>query len=344
MNDYTLTIFLFATLLALSSCKKEDLVLQNKATALAEIFDRAAQNDNLRSLIVYKDGKIIKEKYLIGDSLTAHDVRSVTKSVTSTLVGIAIDKGTIASENDEIGAYLSETVSSIDSLKAAIRVSDILSMTSGISGNEIRNPAEYNHWKHAPNQILYTLNKQMVASPGQRFIYNSGASHLLSGVLTEATNQSVLSFAEKHLFQPLGITVQYWQKDQQGIYNGGAGLQLSPYDMLKFGKLYLNKGIYNDVRVVSEDWVNKATSFKISTNNIAPFSPNYAYLWWMGNKSGHDYFFANGYGGQFILVSPDLNLIVIATNNWAGVSITKANQQWYDTLELIINSVIPLHA
>jgi CubicO group peptidase (beta-lactamase class C family) len=343
MKYYTLTIFLFSALLTLSSCEKEDPILNNSLTTLTGIFDSAAQNDNLRCLIVYKDGQIIKEKYLIGDSSTTHDVRSVTKSVTSTLVGIAIDKGDISSENNEIGGYLGAYASSIDPIKSAIRIREILSMTSGISGNEITNPTEYNNWNNAPNQILYTLNKQMVSSPGQSFNYNSGASHLLSGILTQATSQTVLNFAETYLFQPLGINIQYWQKDKQGIYNGGAGLQLTPYDMLKFGRLYLNKGIYNDVRVVSEDWINKATSFKISTNDIEPFSPNYGYLWWMGNKNGHDYFFANGYGGQFILISPDLNLIVIATNNWSGVSIDTANQQWYDTLELIVNRIIPLY-
>jgi CubicO group peptidase (beta-lactamase class C family) len=266
------------------------------------------------------------------------------------LVGIAIDKGYNCRVNNEIGDYLRGYDNSIDSAHAAIRISDILSMTSGISGNEITNstiePDEYDNWEDAPNQIIYTLNKPMVDSPGHSFIYNSGVSHLLSGVLTKATNQSVLNFAEKFLFRPIGITTQNWEKDRQGIYNGGAGLQLTPYDMLKFGRLYLNKGIYNGVRIVSKYWINKATSFKISTNNIEAFTPNYGYLWWMGKKTGHKYFLANGFGGQFILVSPDLNLIVIATNNWSeqdGVSIARANQQWYNTLELIVNYIIPLY-
>ena len=339
MKSHILTIFLLSILLTVSSCKKEE----PNSTTLAKIFVDAAQNDNLRCLIVYKDGQIVKEKYLIGDSLTTHDVRSVTKSVMSTLVGISIDKGIISSENNEIGDYLSDYASSIDSIKATIRICDILSMTSGISGNEITNPTEYNNWINAPNQILYTLNKQMDSSPGQSFNYNSGSSHLMSGILTQATGQSVFNFAEEYLFQPIGINIQYWQKDKQGLYNGAAGLQLTPYDMLKFGQLYLNKGIYNDVRIVSEDWVNKATSFKISTNGIEPFGPSYGYFWWIGYSNAHEYFFANGYGGQFIVISPDLNLIVIATNNWSGVSTTITNQQWYNTLELIVDRIIPLY-
>ncbi|HEY4785395.1 MAG TPA: serine hydrolase, partial [Bacteroidales bacterium] len=192
-------------------------------------------------------------------------------------------------------------------------------------------------------QILYTLNKPMDSSPGQSFNYNSGSAHLISGVLTQATGQSDFEFAKEYLFQPIGISDPYWQKDKQGLYNGGAGLQLSPHDMLKFGKLLLNKGIYNGVRIVSEEWVNKATSFKISTNGIQPFGPSYGYFWWIGNTNKHDYFFANGYGGQFIVIVPDIKLIVIATNTWSGVSTSVANEQWYNTLDMIINKIIPIY-
>lgn len=227
MKSHILTILLF--LLTINSCKKEE---QELNYTLENIFVSAGQNNNLRCLIVYKDDHIIKEKYFIGDSLSVHDVRSVTKSVMATLAGIAVDKGIISSENNQIGDYLSVYVNTIDPLKANIKIRDILSMTSSISGDELTYPGEYGNWFYAPNQITYTLNKQMDSPPGQHFNYNSGSAHLFSGVLTQATGISVFEFAKENLFQPLGINDHYWETDNQGLYNGAAGLQLAPYDMI----------------------------------------------------------------------------------------------------------------
>jgi CubicO group peptidase (beta-lactamase class C family) len=152
-----------------------------------------------------------------------------------------------------------------------------------------------------------------------------------------------MQFAKQHLFQPLGITDRSWGTDKQGIYNGGAALSLTPYDMLKIGQLYLNRGVYNGVRIVSEEWIQKASTFKIMTNGIEPFGPGYGYFWWIGSSGSHCYYFANGYGGQFIVVVPDIRLIVVATNNWSNVPTDTANQDWYNTLDVIINKIIPIY-
>ena len=113
--------------------------------------------------------------------------------------------------------------------------------------------------------------------------------------------------------------------------------------MLKIGQLYLNRGMYNGVRVVSEAWIDKASTFKITTKDIEPFGPSYGYLWWIGSSQSHGYFFANGFGGQFIVVVPDTRLIVVATNAWSNVPIDQANQQWTSTLNVIMNKILPLY-
>lgn len=337
MKSKILIIFLQLILLAISSCKKEETY------TIDDVFIEAGQNENLRCLIVFKDDQIIKEKYFIGDSLTAHDIRSVTKSVMATLVGIAIDKGYISSEDTTIGDYLRPYFNAIDSIKASITIRDLLTMSSGISGNEFIDISAYTNWFNAPNQIVYTLTSPMEYEPGHTFVYNPGAAHLISAILTQATKTTTYQFAKQNLFQPLGIGDHYWATDKQGITSGTAGLTLTPYDMLKFGQLYLNKGIYNNIQVVSEKWIDKASSFKITTNGIEPFGPGYGYFWWIGDKHSHELYFANGFGGQFIVVVLDLYLIVVATNNWSGVSYTVANQQWYNTLDMIINKIIPLY-
>ncbi len=340
MRASKLHLLLLSFMLFNFSCKKEKTIREK---ALDTIFEQASSQKNLRCLLVYKDNQIVKEMYFIGDSSTLHDVRSVTKSIMSTLVGIAVDKQIIKSEKNKIGDYLDIYAHTLDTNKEAIKISEILSMTSGISGNELVNAYEYINWLNAPHQIAFTLNKVSDQKPGKRFTYNSGVSHLLSGVLTNASHESCYQFAQKNLFQALGITDFKWQTDNQGYYNGGAGLQLAPKDMLKFGQLYLNKGVYNGIRVVSEDWITKATSFKISTNGIDKYGKYYGYLWWIGNVGKHNYYFAGGYGGQLIVVVPDLDLIVIATNNWQGVSTKTANQQWYATLDIIVNKIITLY-
>jgi len=328
-------------------CKNHgtDLSSSNKVPwTLEDVFSQAGQNTNLKCLIVFQNDRILKERYFHpGDSLNAHDVRSVTKSVMATLIGIAIDRGIIPSEDRTIGEYLQPTAPLSDSVKAHITIKQLLSMSSGLSGNDLPDVTEYNNWFNAPNQVQYTLSLPMIAQPGQVFGYNTGAAHLTSVLLTGASGGSTYQFAKQYLFQPLGIPDRPWATDKQGFNNGGAALSLTPYDMLKIGQLYLNKGVFNGIRVVSDTWIDKASSFKISTNNAQLFGPNYGYFWWLGNTGHHDYSFANGYGGQFIVVVPDLRLIVIATNMWSNVPTSTASQQWYTTIDLIMNKIIPLY-
>ena len=324
------------------SCKKTEEEVDN--SPIGQIFSLAADNSNLRSLIVYQDGQIIKEKYYhsAGPDIQ-HDVRSVTKSVLSTLVGIAIDKGFIKSDSQKIGDYLKPLASNIDTEKENITIKDLLSMSSGISGNDLVSVSEYEDWRSAPNQLIYTLNKSMIHKSGEYFAYNSGASHILSIILTQTTKMSTFQFAQKYLFQPLGIADHSWEQDKQGNYNGSAALSLTPHDMLKLGQLYLNKGIFNGTRIVSEEWIDKVSSSIITTHNAQPYGPSYGYLWWIGNQNGHDYSFANGYGGQFIVVVPDLKLVVVATNKWSGVQATTVNNQWHNTINIIMNKIIPMY-
>jgi CubicO group peptidase (beta-lactamase class C family) len=338
-------VILFIILTAGISCK-EDTPTSNTSTdsQLDNAFSSAAQIPNLKSLVVFKDNRIVREEYFGGcDSNSLFDVRSNTKSIMATLIGIAIDKGYIHSENDTIGSYLRRLDVNIDSMKANIKIRDLLSMASGLSGNEFANVSDYNNWFNSSNQVNYTLNTSMANQPGQIFNYISGVAHLTSAILTQATGMSTFQFAKQYLFQPLGIADHYWQTDKQGIYNGGAGLNLTAHDMIKIGELYLNNGNYNGVQIVSQAWIDKVTSFKITTNNAQPFGPSYGYFWWIGNIHGHDYFWANGYGGQFIVVVRDINLVVSATNTWSGVATATANQQWYSTLDIIMNRILPAY-
>lgn len=333
----------FLLLFLATNCSKDQhetgLVDYNR---LNEAFTDAEQIDNIKSLVIYYQDTIIKESfYGTGAADVRHDVRSVTKSVSSILIGIAIDKGYLSSVDQTLGEFIDTLVYTITPVECAIKIRHLLTMTGGFEWDETTSVSGYNNWITAENQVQYLLDKPMAHEPGTFFTYNSAASHLLSLIITKVSGMNTRDFALQYLFQPLGIQEIEWETDKQGIYNGGAGMEITPHDMIKIGKLILNQGVYNGKTILSRDYINEAILSKISADSFVPFSSGYGYCWWTGQSVKGNYAFANGYGGQFIVVVPDLNLIVVATNIWSGVGSTVANEQWYRTLDLIINKILP---
>jgi CubicO group peptidase (beta-lactamase class C family) len=215
-------------------------------------------------------------------------------------------------------------------------------MSSGLDWKELGNVvSEYNIWVSSPNQVKYMLDKPLVTVPGQVFHYNTGAIHFLSVIIGLAGNMKTNSFAQKYLFDSLEIGPKNWLLDKQGYNNGGAGLYLTPADMIKIGNLILNKGEYKGKKVVSSEWINQSTKTQISTNNILPYLTGYGYGLWTGNEQGRDFTSAMGWGGQYIVVFPSLNLVISATCNWQGISEQTAGIQWTQTIDLIMKSVFP---
>ena len=334
-------LLIFITFFGLScSDKITDSTIAVDNQKLDEAFLQAQQIQNLKSLVVFHSGKIIKEAfYRDGGAESPHDVRSVTKSVIGLLIGIAIEKGFIPSVDQTIGTYLSPLVQNLSTEKANIKISHLLTMSSGFDWYELGGVG-YNEWITSNNQVEFVLDKAIVSQPGQLFNYNSGALHLLSVIISRASGMSTLNFAKQYLFVPLDIDDRTWSTDKQGLYNGSAGLKITPHDMVKIGQLILNGGAYNGKRIVSSQWIEKIIISKITTNSTMPFASGYSYCWWTDQNSKGSYTFANGYGGQFIFVVPNLKLVVVATNQWSGVESSVANDQWYRTMDLIISQVL----
>lgn len=309
--------------------------------SLDQAFTDARQIGNLRSLLVVLNGQVIREGYYgTGGAGIPQDVRSVTKSVIGLLIGIAVDKGYLTSVDQRIGEFFNPHDYNLTTEKANIKIRDLLTMSSGFEWDELTSVSGYNNWISADNQVRYVLDKPLVSEPGQRFNYNSGACHLLSVIITQATGMTTENFAFQNLFQPLGIERRSWQTDRQGFYNGGAGLSLTPLEMVKIGQLILNRGEYQRKRIVSARHIVESTRNQIVTNNSMPFSTGYGYCLWTGESNNGSYVFANGYGGQFIVMVPHLNMVVVATNQWSGVTGNLANEQWYRTMEIIITRIL----
>lgn len=334
-----------------TSCNKEDTVVHFPNAAINNIDDQLlfealekAENDRgILSLIVYRNHDIIAEAYFgNGGADSLHRTKSVTKSVTSILIGMAIDQGYISSVDETVADYLSEYLSPEDSILARISIRELLTMTGGFDWNELTDPewVYWNNWVRSDDHFLYALQVPIIHEPGTHFTYCTTGCQILSGIFTKATGQTLKAFAEKELFAPLDINGNRpWGVDHQGYNYGGVTLELKARDMLKIGQLFMNGGQYNGQQVVSEAWVNSSTSTQFENHHSMFYSTHYGYLWWIGEQNGVDYYFANGYGGQFICVFPELDLLVIAqselNNNYHD-----PGEQWMNTLSLILNDIL----
>ncbi len=277
----------------------------------AEILARARQLPRLRSVLVSVGGELTEEHYFNGASARRPaNLKSASKSIISILVGIAIDQKYLAGVDQPIAGFFPRYfVETEDDDKAGITIGDLLSMRSGLESTSSRN---YGAWVQSRDWVRYVLSQPLVAEPGDRMIYSTGSTHLLSAILTKATDMSTLEFARRHLAGPLGISLPAWMRDPQGIYFGGNEMLMTPRDMVTIGELYLRGGALDGQRVVPESWVEAS----FTPRGRSRFSGRqYGYGWWIRELAGHDVFYAWGYGGQFIFIVPDLDLVVAMTSS-----------------------------
>jgi len=281
---------------------------------LADVEVEAAESPRLRSLLIAREGELVFERYYNGaraDRTT--NIKSASKSVISALVGIAIDRGLIEGPEAPIGPYFSRYLSGDeDAAKRAITVGDLLSMRSGLETTSNRN---YGRWAASRSWVRFALDQELIERPGGRMIYSTGNTHLLSAILTQASGESTWSFAQQHLAEPLGISLARWQRDPEGFYMGGNNMAMTPRQMLTFGELYRNGGLHEGRRVLSEDWIER--SF-VPRGRSQYSGREYGYGWWMKDFAGVQSYFAWGYGGQYILLFPELDLTVVATSSTEG--------------------------
>jgi len=309
--------------------------LLNEAYMEAEILP------NLTSLLVSRSDTLIAEAYFNGSAdTTLHDVRSVTKSFTSALIGIAIDRGLIESTEQTLAELLQETEPDLEGEVAGITLHQLLTMTTGQAWSEIPGPSEFNDFVRAPDQLTYALEKEFVATLGAKFNYSDGAAHIVSAILSEATGMSAFAYAGNVLLEPLDAGFYNYYVDNRGISYGGVGLMVTSRLLVNFGILYKNEGVFAGQRIIPADWVNESWKTHIYTGNIIPHGSRYGYYWWMGTENGHQVYFAMGYGGQFIVVVPDLDLVAVATNRFIQTS-SPADVEWLNTLNLIFDMVLP---
>ena len=263
----------------------------------------------LRSLLISIHGELVVERYFHGArSSEPVNLKSASKSIISTLIGVALDRGHLRSIRDPIAKFFPEHLgANADPAKKRITIEDLLTMRSGL---ETTSNVNYGKWVTSANWVGHVLTRPLIDEPGGRMIYSTGNSHLLSAILTKATKMSTFEFARRYLAEPLAIAIRPWIRDPQGIYLGGNDMHLTPRAMLKYGELYLNRGRARDRQIVSEQWIEE--SLKPRTKSTWS-GRDYGYGWWIDTLGGQKTHYAWGHGGQFIFTVPGLRLVVVTT-------------------------------
>jgi CubicO group peptidase (beta-lactamase class C family) len=277
------------------------------------------------SVLIVRNGYVVLESYYRKGPDELQDVFSVTKSITSILVGIALQKGEIQGIDSSVLSYFHKIKAGERSaLWGDITIRHLLTMTSGIGGQI--------GYGIGLTELQDIVNTPLQNKPGEAFAYNGVNSNLLSMILTERTGLQASEYAKKYLFIPLGIAKYDWLQ-QEGYTNGADDLRLTTRDMAKIGYLYLKNGVWDGNSLVSKDWVTESTRRQVSTGDLyRDQSWGYGYQWHVLSVGGHGTFIALGFSSQVICVVPDLRMVVVLT----GDRETKG-----DRFDLIADIIVP---
>jgi CubicO group peptidase (beta-lactamase class C family) len=307
----------------------------------------------LDSLLIIRHGYIVYESYYNDhDADTLHDIASVTKSWTSALVGIAQGQGHLTDLDATLPTLLPDYFSGdAHADKRDITLRHLLMMRSGIEyDDDTLNTGGYG----SPEELLsrdltaLALDFPMAYAPGETWNYSTLDSQLISAIVQQATGQPLHELIGLTLFEPLGITEFEWLTSESGQTMGGGGLQITPRSMAKLGLLYLHNGLWDDEQIVPAEWVAQsltpqAEAFYPPTdqNEIIEW---YGYHWWLWKGEwfyGFRTFQANGYGGQQVMVFPELDMILVTTANLTDILPDAATEQERGIGELILDIIFP---
>ena len=264
----------------------------------------------VHSLLVIRHGYAVLDAYFYPyDAATPHDLASVTKTITSVLTGIAVDRGLVRLDQPALGFFPKEAPAQPDERKQKITVGNLLRMESGLDCGYVPGEQELEQMKRSPNWVQFALGLPMRYGPGEHTSYCSPGYHLLGSLIGAAAKSSELEFARKFLFEPLAIQGVVWADDPQGRSHGWGDSHFPPGDVAKIGYLYLHGGNWNGKQIVPQSWVTMSTT--------PPAGPRdgpggLGYEWGASTGANGPQFGGNGRGGQTLLVWPQLDLIVVS--------------------------------
>jgi CubicO group peptidase (beta-lactamase class C family) len=278
------------------------------SAAIREFIETADQQvDSMHSFVLVRHGHVVAEAWWSPEAADKpHILWSLSKSFTSTAVGMAVAEGMLSVDDPLLKFFPDETPAKPSTNLRAMRVRDLLTMNAG--HQDELNWREAEHWAKA------FLAHPVPHQPGTHFRYNTPATYMLSAIVQKVTGETVLDYLTPRLFQPLGIEKPIWETSPQGISIGGYGLYLRTEDIAKFGQLYLQKGKWQGKQLLPESWVEQATSKQVS-NGSDPgndWDQGYGFQFW---RCRHGAYRGDGKDGQFCIVLPDQDAVVAITAN-----------------------------
>jgi CubicO group peptidase (beta-lactamase class C family) len=325
--------------------------------------DRLATTTHVHAVVAARSGRLIFERYFSGDEQvpggpyghrienvrfdadTLHNMKSVSKSVMSLAVGLAIDRGLMRSVEQPIFDFFPELSDLRTPEKDRIQLVHVLTMSMGLkwveatpaTGDDDNDEARMHM---ASDQCRYVLGLPVTAPAGQAFFYSTGALALVSAVLRKATGVPLDEFIRVNLFEPLGIAHAEWER-YRGEVDAGGGLHLRPRDMAKIGQLVLAGGRWNDRQIVSTAWIEASTTAKFTATD----NQSYGYLWWLGRAriDGREvnWIGALGRGGQYIRIVPERDLVVAVTGGYYEDYSREAFQAQFGVFRDVLQAVSP---
>ena len=303
------------------------------SSAIINFLDALDRSSNeFHSFMLIRHGKVIAETWWkpYRPDLR-HTMYSTSKSFTSTAVGFAVTEGKLKLSDKVISFFQNELPDTVSPALAALTVRDVITMSVGQRPDPTTKLAGQGNW------VKYFLSVPIIDTPGKKFLYNSVGTYMLSAIVQKVTGQKVIDYLRPRLFEPLGIEGMDWEISPQGVNSGGWGLRLKTEDMAKFGLLYLQKGMWRGKQILSKEWIEEATSFKIdqapgtpqSRRDSSDWLQGYCYQFW---RCRHNEFRADGAFGQYIIMLPEQDAVIAITSETGNMQ---------DELNLIWTHLLP---
>ena len=298
---------------------------------VAELYYNAAQLESIYSLLVIKDGRLIAEEYFHEGSIDQKiNMKSVTKSYTSALTGIALEQGCLANVDQKMMEFFPELAGRLrDPRKMEITIRELLQMRGGYPWEE--SSPELVKIMYAGFRPSTLVDIPLSQDPGTDFQYSNLSSHIVGMIVARACGMDLKTFGQENLFAPLGTEVGFWRQDSEGYYFGFAELEFTARDMAKFGLMVLNDGEFAGEQIVPANWVRDSLQIYSEDAWDNPVGRNfkdigYGYQWWSVNAGGHLYNLAWGYGGQQIALEEEYDMVIVVTAD--SLNAQNGDQPW----------------
>lgn len=311
---------------------------------LVGVIREGEQYPRLHCLLIVRNGYLVLEEYFGGwRAERLHMLQSVSKSFTSALVGMALDRGEFKAEDEKILDFFPnrDDIANLDERKKSICLKDLLTMRSGTDYHESGSDSPH----HQLNRLergwdKFYLDRPMLRQPGTRFLYDSGGVILLSSLLKNRTGMHADEYAERYLFTPLGIEQKLWIKNQEGHPHTGGGLNLKARDTAKFGLLYLRNGRWGDKQIVPESWVKESIRMHVDFGVRTQGTVGYGYLWWIlapdpDGDGRQNIYAAMGFKAQYIFVIPEHDMVVVVNGD------TRSGVDQRKPIEFLYSHILP---